>query len=177
MINFWTIFLVALALSMDALSVAISLGINCVSFKKSIFFITLVGFFHFILPYLGMILGKSFLLNIILNSEKILGLILILLAFEMVYNYFHNEEKNTYSSINIVFLALTVSLDSFMTGIGLYNVKHNLSLILGTFSITSALFSIIGIFLGDFLNKHIGKYSELIGIIILFALGVKFLVL
>ena len=34
MINFGSIFLVALALSMDAFSVAISLGINSQEFKK-----------------------------------------------------------------------------------------------------------------------------------------------
>lgn len=174
MINFSSIFLVAIALSMDALSVAISIGINSNEFKKKVLFITLVGVCHFILPWLGMTLGKTVLDTFILNGEKILGIILIILAIEMIYEHFKHDGKLNFSYGNIILIALSVSIDSFMTGIGLYSIKT--TSILVTFSLTSMSFTIIGIILGKWIHKYTGKYSEIIGILILVILGVKYLV-
>lgn len=174
MINYSSIFLVAIALSMDAFSVAITLGINCESFKKKIIFIGLVGLCHFIFPWLGMYLGQTFLKNFILNSENILGIILLILAIEMIYEYFHEEGEISFSYKSLLLLVISVSLDSFMTGIGLYSITTKVYYVLIIFSLTSMLFTFFGIFLGKTLNKLIGKYSEIIGIIILFFLGVKY---
>ena len=174
MINFSSIFLVAVALSMDALSVAISIGINSNEFKKKLLFALLVGFFHFIFPWLGINLGKTVLDSFILNGEKILGIILIVLAIEMIYEQFKHDNKFQVSYINIIIMALSVSIDSFMTGIGLYSLETHIIKVLIIFSITSMAFTVLGIFLGKWINKYAGKYSEIIGIFILIILGVKY---
>lgn len=174
MINFSSIVLVAIALSMDAFSVAISIGITPNEIKKKILFIILVGCCHYFFPWVGMGLGKRFLNTFILNGERVLGLILIILAIEMIYEYYHENGKLNLNYGSVFIMAITVSIDSFMTGIGLYSIQSNIILVLLTFSITSMIFSLIGIFLGKLLNKIVGKYSEIIGILILVVLGVKY---
>lgn len=174
MINYSSIFLVAIALSMDAFSVAITLGINCEIFKKKIMFISFVGLCHFVFPWLGMNLGQTFLKNFIINGEKILGIILLILAIEMIYEYFHKDGEISFSYKSLLLLVISVSLDSFMTGIGLYSFTANVFPVLIIFSLTSMVFTFFGIFLGKTLIKLIGKYSEIMGIIILLLLGVKY---
>lgn len=177
MINYSSIFLMALALSMDAFSVAISIGINSLEVNKKILFIILVGLCHFIFPGLGMFLGHTFFTKIIIDGEKILGIILLTLAIEMIYEKFHKDGNFRLTYPSLLLLVFSVSLDSFMTGIGLYSIKKNIYIVLSLFSITSMLFSSIGIFLGKVVNQIIGKYSEIIGILILVVLGVKYLFL
>ncbi len=175
MINYSSIFLVAVALSMDAFSIAITIGINNISYKRKIMFILGVGLCHYLLPWLGMKLGQTFFVTFILNSTKILGIILLFLAAQMVYERFFESDKEIKTSFfSLLLLIISVSLDSFMTGIGLYEFLGS-HLILITFSATSMLFSFLGIVLGKLFNKIIGKYSELIGIAILMLVGVKFL--
>ena len=174
MINFGSIFLVALALSMDAFSVAISLGINSQEFKKKLLFILLVGCCHYLFPWIGINLGKTFLDSFILNGEKVLGIILIILSIEMIYEYFHYDGEINFTYKSIILMAISVSIDSFMTGIGLYSLQTNIYIILLIFSITSMFFSLLGILLGKWFNKIAGRYSEVIGILILIIIGVKY---
>lgn len=175
MINYSSVFLVALALSMDAFSVAVTLGINCSELKKKLVFISLVGACHFIFPFGGMMLGQTVLKNIIVNGERILGLILLILAVEMIYEFFHKEENLKFTYPSLILLVISVSMDSFMTGIGLYSMNVNIASTLIIFSLTSMFFSTLGICLGKVFNRLIGKYSEIIGILILVSLGVKYL--
>lgn len=174
MINYSSIFLVAVALSMDAFSVAITIGINNQSLNRKFAFILGVGMCHYLFPWFGMKLGQTFLVNFVLNSSKILGVILLFLAAQMVHEIFFESDKEIKTSfISLILLIISVSLDSFMTGIGLYGFSSSAYLIM--FSLTSMFFSTIGIFVGNLFSKLIGKYSELVGIGILIILGVKFL--
>lgn len=176
MINYATIFLIAIALSMDAFSIALTIGINNKSMKKQLLFILGVGLCHFFFPLIGIKLGQTILVNFIINSSKILGIILLFLASQMIFEKYSSKAKViNYSYTSLALLIISVSLDSLLTGIGLYQSINSYFLILIIFSITSSVFSASGIFLGKQFSKLIGKYSELIGIIILIVLGVKFL--
>ena len=175
MINYGSIFLVALALSMDAFSVAITIGINCQELKKKLYFVSFVGICHFVFPWAGMYLGQTFLSDLVLNGEKILGIILLILAVEMIYEHFHKEGELSFNYLSLLLLVISVSMDSFMTGIGLYSIRANIFSVLLMFSLASMIFSFLGLFLGNIFNKVIDKYSEVIGIIILLLLGVKYL--
>lgn len=174
MINFWSIFLVAVALSMDAFSLAIGIGINSNNNKKKTLFILLVGICHYFFPWFGIKLGKTFFSTFVLNSEKVLGVILILLAIDMIYEYFTKKDEFHLSYLSIIIMAFSVSIDSFMTGIGLFSLNDFFATLI-TFSLTSMTFTFLGIYLGQLVNKIMGKYSDKLGIIILLVLGVKYL--
>ena len=92
----------------------------------------------------------------------------------MIYEYFHYDGEINFTYKSIILMAISVSIDSFMTGIGLYSLQTYIYIILLIFSITSMFFSLLGILLGKWFNKIAGRYSEVISILILIILGVKY---
>ena len=73
-------FLISVALSMDAFSLSISLGIFGLSKKQKIFFPSIVGTFHFFMPLLGGKIGDLILSNVTINYNFLVGVVLLLLA-------------------------------------------------------------------------------------------------
>ena len=80
----------------------------------------------------------------------------------------HNISKNY---ITLLLLALVVSLDSFATGLGINAITSNHILAGCIFSATAFFITMFGIFLGKYSKLIIGKYANIIGIIILFAIS------
>ena len=113
-----SIFFIGIALSMDAFSIALSIGTNNLSKKSICLTITLVGLMHFIMPQLGLMLGNQVYNFININPKFIISVILYYLIIVM---YFDKSSKNVNieSFINIFLFAFSVSIDSFSVGIGL----------------------------------------------------------
>ena len=65
-----SIFFIGIALSMDAFSIALSIGTNNLSKKSIGLTITLVGLMHFIMPQLGLMLGNQVYNFININCVK-----------------------------------------------------------------------------------------------------------
>ena len=75
-----SIILIGIALSMDTFSLSLSIGTFNIPSKKAIRLSLIVASMHFFMPLFGMILGDK-LLNIFnINSDKLLGIILIIIA-------------------------------------------------------------------------------------------------
>ena len=75
-----SILLIAVALSMDTFSVSLSLGTANIDLKKGILLSTVTGIMHFVMPFLGMMIG-NFLLEILhFKHDFFLGIIFLVLA-------------------------------------------------------------------------------------------------
>ncbi len=172
--NISSIIIVALALSMDAFSIAITLSTCTKNKVKKLTFAILVGILHFIFPLLGKTIGVKFFNSILINSDRILGIILLVLAIEMILDKKDNDKVIETSMFGIASLAISVSIDSFATGIGFYNVKNSI-LSSTIFSTCSFTFSILGIVLGNILTKLIKDKSDYVGIVLLIIMSVKYL--
>lgn len=169
-------FFMAVGLSMDAFSLAIVYGTNHIEKEKAIILSLFVGILHFIMPNLGNILGQSFLKGFLTCGNLITGVVFFILAIQMILSFKEDEKVNDLKNYLEMFLfALAVSIDSFSVGIALS--LENQNLILGgiIFSITSFLFTMIGLILGKFLSEKTGKISKVIGITILLILSFKYL--
>ena len=83
--NIWEIFLIAIGLSMDtfSLSLAISLTNKFNNINK---LSILVGLYHFIMPIIGCVIGNRLYFLIHFNYSHLLGVILILIAINMLRN-------------------------------------------------------------------------------------------
>ncbi len=168
-------FFLAIGLSMDAFSLALAYGTSHLQFKKIIFASICVGFFHFLMPYLGSTVGASFIAHFPLNTNLLVAIIFFLLALEMFLN--RNETSNNLITnfISIIFFAFTVSIDSFTVGIALGMTNSLIFQASTIFSIVSALFTFSGLLLGKKLFERYGKKSIYIGIVILLLLSLKYL--
>ncbi len=167
-----SIFLIGLALSMDAFSIALGIGINRLSNAKRLLIPIVVAIMHFIMPLLGNILGDE-LLNIInIHPKLIVSIILFYLSF-MMFLERKNEKQTIISSFaSILLMAFSVSIDSFSVGIGLSGLtdKHLLSFLI--FSLCSGCITHIGLIIGKYSSKLLKDKAIYLGIVILFMLGV-----
>lgn len=168
-------FFMALGLSMDAFSLSIAYGTNNINKIKVIILSTLVGIFHFFMPYIGSVIGgKIFFL--IENTNYIISTVFFLLSFEMYKS--RNEEHNATLTniISLIIFAFTVSIDSFSVGLVLGINKNKLITAFHIFSIVSAIFTYVGLTLGKYLSIKYGKKANYFGIVILLGIGIKYLV-
>ncbi len=175
--EFFSILIVAIALSMDTFSVCLSLGTANIEMNKGIFLSLLVGIMHFIMPLIGMILGEILLYKLLINKEIFLSIIFLILALKMLYDVFIESDENIeLNFLSILLFAFSVSLDAFTTGIGIRALTNNIIMATSTFMITSFIFSISGILLGKYVNKKIGKLSTVFGIIILIIMAIYLII-
>ncbi len=170
------IFILAVGLSMDAFSLAMIYGtLNLPRKMQKLMSIT-VGVFHFFMPLLGYQIGELILKIIKVNPDILVGIIFIILGIEMLLSLKKEEKVKLLTNIfSVLFFAFTVSIDSFSTGIG-FGVKNiNMLLPCIIFSLTSGLFTYMGVVLGKKLSDQFGSITTLIGAIILLILGISYL--
>ena len=168
-------FFMAVGLSMDAFSLAILYGTNNLDKKRCIILSLFVGILHFVMPNIGNILGRKFLHGFILYGNIITGTVFLVLAIQMILS-FKDEEKSQYlrSYLELFLFALAVSIDSFTVGIALSLEENNLFFGGIIFSITSFIFTLLGLVFGKFLSSKTGDIGKMIGIVILIMLSLKY---
>lgn len=170
------IFVLAVGLSMDAFSLSLIYGtLNLKSSMQKLMSI-MVGIFHFFMPLLGYQIGELILKVIKVNPDILVGIIFIILGLEMLLSLKKDEQVKILTGIaSVVFFAFTVSIDSFSIGIGFGVSNVNMMLPCIIFSLTSAIFTYMGVLLGNKLANKFGNITTLIGSIILLILGISYI--
>lgn len=170
------ILMIAVSLSMDAFSLSLAYGTLGITKKEISKLSFIVGLYHFFMPLFGYYLGRI-LLNIIpINPDFIVFIVLSFVGIEMIVESIKDEniaKKNNF--IDLLLFGLAVSMDSFSIGIGLNAISHKKILCALTFSLTSSLFTYLGLNLGKKINQLIGKISTTIGGIVLIIIGIIYL--
>lgn len=176
MIHLISVIMIAIGLSMDAFSLAILYGTLDFNRKKTLTLSGCVGAFHFFMPLLGNVIGL-FLLNLLpVRPNVLVGIIFFVISIQMLISIFKAEEVIDLKGLfSIILFAFTVSIDSFSVGIGLSAVCDNKILAVSVFSMTSFIFTFMGITLGSKLTEKFGKISTLLGSIMLLCLSVVYL--
>lgn len=177
MFIFFTVFLIAVGLSMDTFSLSLSYGMLDIN-KKNIYKITfMVGLFHFIMPLIGNYIGNIVINIIFIKEELIIGIVFLILTIELFCSLFNKEEINIINSNKeILMFSLAVSIDSFTTGFGLDAINLPSIFISTIFFIVSSSFTFLGLSLGKKLNSIIGEKAKIIGILLLMILSIKYII-
>ena len=147
-----TIFLIAVSLSMDAFSLALIYGTQGIAKKDKLLLSLIVGVYHFIMPLIGVIIGNLITSKILINTNILVGIILSLIAVEMIISSFketNNKFLLTFPSYLI--FGLSVSIDSLTTGIGLSLITKNCIFSSTVFCVTSMLFTYLGLNPSDYI--------------------------
>lgn len=167
---FFIIFLTAVALSLDAFSLSIIYGTVIKDTKTIVKLSIVVGIFHFFMPLFGFLLKNILISRLVEGTNIISFIIFLILGIQMLISKEdENNIKNLSNLTSIIIFAFTVSLDSFSIGIVLNKQSVLLSII--TFSITSLIFTYLGLKLGKIIKKSFGNLSTKIGGIILMLLS------
>ena len=167
-----SIFFIGLALSMDAFSIALSIGTTSISKFKKYLIPIIVGIMHFIMPLLGHLLGNQ-LFNIInINSKLFVSLIFLYLAIIMFLDRNKKTSSKISSILSIFLFAFSVSIDSFSVGLGITGITNHIILSFIIFSICSGTITAIGLIIGKYSIKYLKEKSVYLGIFILLILAI-----
>lgn len=159
---YFEIMLIAISLSMDAFSLAISISSTKLNKYSINTYSLIVGLFHFFMPILGHLL-KDLIQYIILVPPKVIFVVVIVI---IIMGIVLDKEKNlTGKILNPLVFGFTVSVDSFSLGITLSKNMLLSSCII--FSAFSCMFTFFGFKIGNIFNKNMHKYTKVISISIL----------
>lgn len=173
MLDFFVIFIIGISLSMDTFSLSIIYGTLGLENKKIYILSTIVGIYHFVMPFFGNLIGVQVLNKLPIETDIVVGIIFVIIAVEM---FFQKDEILDLTKISALLLfGFTVSLDSFSVGIGISNIIDNYFIAYITFAVTSLFFTFIGLKFGNSLKNKFGNKATFFGAIILLILGVFYI--
>jgi len=182
LVDVLTVFLIALGLSMDAFAVAVSSGIAARqvkvidALKIALFF----GGFQAIMPTIGWLAGIG-LRSFISGFDHWLAFgLLTIIGLHMIYESTRKErgeKRIDPTNIAVLFvLAVATSIDALAVGLSLSLLK--ISIIMPVIIIGGVTFalSLAGVFVGNKLGHFFEKKIEVLGGLILIAIGIRILV-
>ncbi|WP_458405524.1 manganese efflux pump MntP [Methanobrevibacter sp.] len=178
--NIISIFLIAVALAMDAFSVSMTKGFTQKTLTKSqiLYYGLFFGGFQAFMPIIGYFCGNV-IASIVEALAPIIGFILLLLiGLNMIRESLVGDEEDItdcFSFREVTLLAIATSIDAFAVGITIALLRDPIlisSLIIG---IVAFVFSILGIFIGRKLGDYVGDKFQILGGVILILIGFKIL--
>ena len=167
------LFIISIALAMDAFSVSICKGITMkVKIKRnSLLIATSFSFFQMIMPLIGYFLGTR-LYNYFITFNHLIAF--FILTINMIKESYTNEDINIGLSIKeLLVLSIATSIDAMAVGITFSLFKVNLLFSITLIGIITFILSLIGVNLGKKLGNKYEKKSQILGGIILIILGLK----
>ena len=177
--DFITIVAVALGLSFDTFAVSLSHGVvrSQILFRQAVRFALLMAFFQSGLLVTGYFLG-SFVSEIMKAADHWVALILLsVLGIKMIIEGLRKKENNEirdYSNtITLISMAIGTSIDAFAVGISfaLLSIRIWYSAVL--IGAVTFLASMTAIRIGKSAGERLGNKVEIIGGLILIAIGIK----
>lgn len=174
--NFLTILIIGISLSMDAFSLSLAYGTLGINKKEIIILSSIVGIYHFFMPLLGSEIGKIIFSYIKISSNLIVFFILLFIGINLIKESFENCEINKKTNIvSLLLFGLAVSLDSFSLGIGFETITNNHIESSIIFMLCSSIFTFLGLMLGKKINQTLGKLATIIGGTILIIISITYL--
>ena len=167
----------AFALSADAFSVALGMGLVRLRRRQLVMIGVVIGFFHMIMPLSGILIG-GYLSDKLGHITMFVGSILLIgLGFHMIFSMFGKEEEKRLVPIGVGLwiFSISVSIDSFSVGLSLGMTGAEIWLAIVLFGTISMLLTWLGLFIGRYVGRLTGIYGELIGGVVLVGFGMKLL--
>lgn len=182
--DYMELILIAIGLSMDAFAASISKGLCLAEIKYKYAFIVafFFGGFQFLMPLLGWLLAKSFATYIVSFDHWIAFLLLSFIGGKMIVEALKKHEIECCSTTlidvkNLFFLAIATSIDALAIGVTFALLPNiNILLSVAIIGVITFILSFIGVFIGHIFGSKFGKWSEVLGGIILIFIGLKILV-
>ncbi|MCM8711154.1 manganese efflux pump [Clostridium sp. SYSU_GA19001] len=178
--SFYSLFLIALGLSLDAFGTAICIGLNNgVKRNNKLLFALSFGFFQFFFSLVGAYTGFLFNTYIASVPEVIGGTIIAIVGIMMVKEGYENNNECPLIKPSMYFvLGISVSIDAMVVGFtALHNIANILVLLENTIfiGIVTLIMSIAAFLVSRYLKRinMIGKYADYLGGIILIIFGIK----
>lgn len=175
------LFILSIALSMDAFAVSLGLGSkqtvqnNWLAIKAGLYF----GFFQAFMPLVGFLAGvglSSFIESI---DHWVAFILLALVGAKMIYESFGEpveEEISIVTNKVLLLLAVATSIDAMAAGFTLTLMTTTIAVSVLVIGITTFVFSYVGVLFGSRGGAYLESKAEMLGGIVLIAIGLKILI-
>lgn len=169
---------------MDAFAVAIAVGCRIPNltfrhyFRLSFHF----GLFQALMPLIGWYLGTKVEYLIVNIDHWIAFGLLLVIGVKMVQESFsHKEElnvalKDPTRKWSLMLLSIATSIDAFAVGLSIAFLKVDIIAPIIVIGLVALAFTIVGMICGKRLGGYLGRKAELVGGVILIAIGIKILI-
>lgn len=177
-----SIFVIAVSLALDSLSVSVAGGIKAKkaairdAIKVALFF----GVFQGAMPLIGWFVGSVFRDFVADVSNWIAFILLVGIGLKMIKESFGEEEelekKNILDTKTLMLLAVATSIDALVVGVTLNLIDIPLVVSVAIIGVVTFVLSLLGFLFGKKLGSFFEGKVEIIGGIVLILLGIKILI-
>ena len=181
--DFLTVFILAIGLSMDSFAVSVSCGITeqRITFRHAARISFSLAFFQGLLPLVGWYMGTEIREYVESVDHWIAVILLFFLGVKMILQSFKSVGKGDYPDIyswkHIITLSIATSIDALVVGFS-YALASTSNILGGALIIGSVtfFFAMLGIRIGKDVGDKFGPKVEFLGGIILIAIGLRIIV-
>ena len=179
--SYLELFVIAVGLSMDAFAVSICKGLSVRRLKPrhnlicGLYF----GGFQALMPVIGWLLGRQFESLIKSIDHWIAFALLVLIGANMIREAAKNEEENlndSFSPKTMLPLAVATSIDALAVGVTFAFLDVSIVPAVSMIGATTFILSAVGVKIGNVFGTKYKSKAELVGGIVLIAMGVKILI-
>jgi putative Mn2+ efflux pump MntP len=175
---------IGVALAMDCF--AITMGLACggrgLTLRQALRMAAYFGGFQFVMPIIGWFAGEQ-LLGLIARFDHWVAFgLLVLIGGRMIHESVEMSEQekacrpDQTRGRRLLVLALATSIDALAVGLSLGVVGTRVFYPAAVIGATSFVLTVVGAKLGPVVGRVVGKRAELIGGLVLIAIGVKILI-
>ncbi len=177
-----TIFLIAIGLSFDSFAVATSSGILLkeISFRNAMKISFSLAFFQGAMTLIGWAVGikvKPYIENI--DHWIAFGLLTILGIKMIIESLKHESVKKQVNPLDIkvmITMSLATSIDALIVGISFAVISISIIYSVLIIGFVTFIIGMLGILFGKKAGKHLGREMEILGGMVIIAIGIKILI-
>ncbi len=182
--QYFELFLIAIALSLDAFAVSVCKGLQIPHDRNRIFYACRAGlyfgFFQALMPLIGYFFGDNAPEILTKYSHYFSFLILLALGANMMSKSFKydefKEEKDPLAFIPMLAVSIATSIDALTVGfVFRFNYTIAITTAISVIGVVTFIICVFGVQLGYLINLSNRKMAERAGAIVLMGLGFKFL--
>lgn len=178
--NIITIIGIGVGLSMDALAVSLINGfvIRKLKIRHAFGIAFSFGFFQALMPVVGWAAGLSFRKYIQHIDHWVAFLLLCIIGGKMICESRNcsKEVKDCLRLPVLLTLSIATSIDALAVGLSFSFLQVEIIIPAIIIGVVTFIICLIGIYVGDKIGKFIGNRLELIGGLILIAIGIKIVI-
>ena len=174
------VLLIGVGVSMDAFAVSMAKGISAhrVGWRHALLAGVWFGGFQALMPCIGYFLGLGFAAFIGQWDHWVAWLLLTLIGANMVKESFSKEEDEVsggWGFWHMLTLAVATSIDALAVGVSFAFLEMSVWMPIIIIGLTTMLFSFAGVLLGKKVGERFKSRAELVGGLVLIAIGIKIL--